>query len=342
MVTHLDPGDPRWLGLVNAHPDATIFHHPAWIGLIADCYRYRATVVMVDRGSAPGGGIPVIETRSMLRGRRLIALPFSDACAPLVADKESLAELIDGLHALRRQRGCPELEIRWKLPELPGVFPGAQALRHVTYLPDDPDELFRRFHRTRVQQPIRVAGKSGLRVERAGEWKDMADFYDLHLRTRQRHGIPVQPLRFFRLLWERLIGAGHGFLLLARDGDKAVAGALLLHFARGLVYKFNASDPLYWPMAPNHLLLWEALRQGCLAGYRSFDWGRTDTEHIGLRDFKRGWGAEEYPLRGSILADSPPDVRTSGASRTLMVHVIRRSPPWVCRALGELLYGQLG
>jgi hypothetical protein len=68
------------------------------------------------------------------------------------------------------------------------------------------------------------------------------------------------------------------------------------------------------------------------------DFGRTDLEGgDGLRYYKRGWGAVETPLVYTHISRTPP----SGSSLSvgnLPKRMIRSSPPWVCRALGEVLY----
>ena len=37
----LEVNDPRWAHLAASHPNAIPFHHPAWVGLVSDCYRFR-------------------------------------------------------------------------------------------------------------------------------------------------------------------------------------------------------------------------------------------------------------------------------------------------------------
>jgi len=77
-----------------------------------------------------------------------------------------------------------------------------------------------------------------------------------------------------------------------------------------------------------------------------FDMGRTDLENAGLRRFKRGWGAEETPLTYSTLFAQASRPMTSRLMTSklmpILQTVIRKSPLWVCRVLGELLYEQVG
>jgi lipid II:glycine glycyltransferase (peptidoglycan interpeptide bridge formation enzyme) len=139
-----------------------------------------------------------------------------------------------------------------------------------------------------------------------------------------------------------LLSQGFGFLLLAHNDSQLLAGAVFLNFNKTLTYKYSASDPAYWKLRPNNLILWHAICWGCEHGNHIFDWGRTDLDNAGLRDFKLGWGSEEQILNYSILADRPPKVTMDGKAHRLLTHLIQRSPTWVCRILGELLYKHFG
>ncbi len=76
---------------------------------------------------------------------------------------------------------------------------------------------------------------------------------------------------------------------------------------------------------------------GCAEGYHTLDMGRSDPNADGLRLYKTSLGAEEMPLVYSHISRTPPGERRPGVGG-LPQRIIRRSPLWVCRALGELLY----
>ena len=341
MLTSIDPADR--LAYVSGFLQSTIFHHPAWSDLLADCYGYRAEFLLFqDGGHAMSVGLPVMRFNTYLGRRRATALPFSDFCTPLgVKDEQAMKALVRALHGWRRSHHLAQLEVRWQLPSQEGVYSGESYLQHCTPLSRDQDRVFASFKKTRVQRHIRQAEKLGVTTRLGTSWDDMLRFYGLHLHTRRRLGVPVQPRRFFGLLWERLLQKGLGFVLLAYRDDQLLAGALFLHFNQTVTYKFGASVPAYWKLRPNDLLFWHAIGWGCQNGFRVFDWGRTDPVNIGLRDFKRGWGSEERVVGYSILADRPP-ARNPVLMKALplMKAIIQRAPPWVCRLSGELFYGQ--
>jgi lipid II:glycine glycyltransferase (peptidoglycan interpeptide bridge formation enzyme) len=187
------------------------------------------------------------------------------------------------------------------------------------------------------QRNIRKAERTGVRVVLGRAPADVRRFYGLHLLTRRRLGAPVQPRRFFDLLAARLLARDEGFVLTAYVDDVPAAAAVFLVGNGTLIYKYGASDARYWEHRPNNLLFREAIRWGCEHGCHTFDWGRTDLEDEGLRQFKMGWGAREEPLVYAVIAAAPPRPASGRLQRALGA-VIRRSSPWVCRVIGEGLY----
>jgi CelD/BcsL family acetyltransferase involved in cellulose biosynthesis len=315
-----------------------VFHHPRWARLLSDCYGYRALVCAIEgKDGELVAGVPLVDVRSRLTGRRAVGLAFTDFCPPLTAPGTATGDLVGALDDLRRREGWPRVEVRW---DLPGARDGERVLRHTTALSRDVDAVFATFKKTRVKQPIRQARDAGITVSRSTAWEDVRTYFDLHLRTRRRLGVPTQPLRFFRLVWERLIADGFGHVLLAYDGPRVVAGGVFLRWNGVTTYKFGASEADAWKLRPNHLLLWEAIQQACVEGDRLFDWGRTELAHDGLRSFKLGW-ADEQEVVYSVLTDEP---RGGGPRRgeAALTKVIRHSPVWVSRAIGKVLYGHFG
>jgi CelD/BcsL family acetyltransferase involved in cellulose biosynthesis len=325
-MIELELGDPRWRKFVRGEPEATAFHHPAWAELLEDCYGYRPFVLAAtDEGGGLVAGLPVMEVR-----RRWVALPFTDVCPPLGGGADFAVEL----DTVRREARVAQLEVRAALVG-PGVHTTTSAVVHTLALSPDPDEVFARF---RDKRTFRQAERAGVAVRRGEAARDLTDtFYGLHVRTRRRLGVPVQPRRFFELLWDRLDREGLGFVLVAAFGGEPVAAAVFLAMNQTVTYKFGASDPQFLGLRPNNLLFWSAIRWGCEHGYRRFDFGRSDLANEGLRRFKRGFGASEEPLPYSTLADRAPHA-PSGRLERAAGSVIRRSPPWVCRGIGELLY----
>ncbi|MDH4207408.1 MAG: hypothetical protein OEV76_00885, partial [Anaerolineae bacterium] len=57
----LSPLDGRWLHFVASTREADIFYHPAWSGMLAECYGYRPLVLsLVDIGGEIIAGLPLM------------------------------------------------------------------------------------------------------------------------------------------------------------------------------------------------------------------------------------------------------------------------------------------
>ena len=125
--------------------------------------------------------------------------------------------------------------------------------------------------------------------------------------------------------------------MLAYQGNQPLAAGLFLHWQQTLTYKYAASSDQVQSLRPNYLLTWTAIRWGCENGFRILDFGRTDLTDDGLRTFKNRWGSAELPLTYSTLSSKPIQT-SSGILMSSMQSVIQKSPVWVCRAAGEILY----
>jgi CelD/BcsL family acetyltransferase involved in cellulose biosynthesis len=229
--------------------------------------------------------------------------------------------------------GVSTIELRGPLGEAGEPF--ERGVVHELPLRSE-DELFSAFE-SQVRRNIRKAQRLELTVHTAARVEDLTEIYfRLHTETRRRLGVPTQPRRFFKNVWEGMLAHDLGFALLVYHGREPIAGAVFLEWNGRVVYKFGASDARYWSMRPNNLLFWEAIKRGCEQDAKVFDFGRSDREDEGLRAFKRSWGAVEEPLVYTTLGR--PAEAFNGSAERLLRPVLRRSPLWVGRGLGEVFY----
>jgi CelD/BcsL family acetyltransferase involved in cellulose biosynthesis len=339
-LVRTDVTDSAWAELVATDREALPFHHPAWAETLAECYRFSVFVLgLADAEGRFSAGLPIVETGLPIYGRRWISLPFTDVCPPLVAGRCIHARLEAEIDAARRASGVRSVEVR-AAPASDRALVVPQGFRHTLRLDPDPHEVYRRFKPKQVRSAIRSAERSGVTVFRAEREDELTQtFYALQTATRRRLGVPVQPRRYFALLWRRIIEPGLGFVLVARARTKPIAGAVFLTWNGNVVYKYSASDADAWSLRPNNAVLWHAIRWACENGYSRFDFGRTDAANEGLRAFKRGWGADEVPLSYALIGQaSVVRPRGAGHAAALARAVIRRSPPLLCRAIGHALY----
>lgn len=334
-VERVPVDDARWGEFVSSHPAAGPFHLPAWTTTIADCYGFESFALLVlDSDGEVLAGMPVVEVRTPFRGRKWVSLPFSDSCPLLVRPGTDEADATQSLAEYALSDGTRDLEVRSDLPPAPDRHPVSAGYEHRVVLPADPEDLrVRKNHRNMRNR----AYSAGIRVVRGTSADDLATLYRLHTLTRRRLGVPVQPRRLFRLIGERLIARGHGFVATAVLDGEALSSGLYLGYNGTLVAKYHATGPVRSDSGASHLVDWEILSAACLEGYHTLDLGRTDIGADGLRRYKDGWGAVETPLVYTHVSETAPGAGfpTQG---DLSRRIVRASPLWVVRALGEVLY----
>ena len=334
-LVELDAESRPWFEFVASRPEATPFHHPAWMRAVAASYEYPGSVLALVAAGQVLAGMPVLAVSRPLARKRLISLPFSDHVPALAADPLWRQALVEAAVEWARERRLT-LEVRGDLGSTPGVERQIAGVRHVVPLSADPAELMSRLDRD-VTRRLKNQRREGLEVSVGCSEEARAQFYRLHLETRQRLGVPIQPRRFFERLWERVLAPGLGFCVVVSAGRRPLAAAVFLRWNGTVVYKYSASDAASWRLAPNHLLLWTAIERACQSGDSELDLGRTDFDNAGLRRFKSQWAASEVPLITSAVGMRPA-ARSQGMAHRVLGTVIRRSPSAVCRVTGEALY----
>lgn len=350
--------DPRveadWDREVSEHPEAGIFHSAAWARVLVDSYGFRPQYLVRREAGKLAGFWPVMEVHVPFRPRRGVALPFTDSCPPVESgafaplpegsDSISLAErarrnsLLGAALRVARERGWRSVEFREATAWTGTAETSVMFYGHCINLSDGEDAVWERCA-SAVRRAVRKADAGELRTVIATDSAAMRDYYDLHCLTRQRHGAPPQSYTFFERIQRHLLESGKGFIVLARKGELAVAGAVYFQWGRQALYKFGASNEAFQALRPNNLVFREAIRECLRRGCQSLDLGRSSLDNDGLRRFKLGWGAVErlvpyvrYNLSTSRI-ESTPD-RTSG----WQTRVFRSLPLSVSRLLGSLLY----
>jgi FemAB-related protein (PEP-CTERM system-associated) len=322
---------------------------PAWLDLLRRVYGYE--IVPLTATNAQGairGLLPLCRVHSPLTGRRLVSVPFSDS-APLHADDERAAtELVDQAVALAQAEGAKYLELRTGFNDVLAARSDFAAsdlyVRWLVPLAGGTDAVWNALHKP-VQRQIKKARKSNVTVRLATSLEDMITYHRLHLLTRcRKHGMPAQPINYFRALWETFGADGTLQVLLAEYEGRVMAGMVLFGSGGTLHYAYGASDPAALTLGPNNLLMWEAIERGVAGGYNTLDLGRTARGNDGLMQFKRGWGAVEEPLTYYYYPALRGLATTSEHSwkYQLATGCWRRLPLSVADALGGRLYGHLG
>src|SRR2546430_8251054 len=139
--------DPRWARFVQGHPKASVFHTPGWLRSLQRTYRF-VPIAFTTSGSAEelGNAMVFCGVRSWLTGDRLVSLPFSDHCEPLVRGDDELQALCLGVEQHRAAGRWKYAEIRPAGGNLPVATPFRSAdtyYLHRLDLRSSADDLWR-------------------------------------------------------------------------------------------------------------------------------------------------------------------------------------------------------
>lgn len=285
--------------------------------------------------------VPIMEVASTLTGRRGVCLPFSDCCTPLLFDEAVSSSFASKLLQLAVTRNWKFLELRGGTKPATSAVPSATFHSHKIDLSRGTDHLFARFASS-VRGAIRRALKMGVTGEISCSRESLSVFYDLHLRTRRRHGLPPQPIKFFRNIHEELMKNGFGFVALARSASRPIAAAVFFRLGEKALYKYAASDERYQELRGNDLVLWEGIKFLVQEGARTLHLGRTPLENDGLRRFKLRWDVTEEMLhyfRFDVGKNSWLSMQ--GLPRTLHKQVFGRLPLKLNQLAGSMIYPHL-
>jgi hypothetical protein len=282
--------------------------------------------------------LPLMETDSWLAGRRGIGLPFTDETEPLIESGESAGALFQHVVEFGKRRKWKYLECRGGVKSLGDVAPSLAFYGHHIELTADEDQMFENLHGS-TRRAIRKAQKNGVKVNISRGLEAVMSFYVLQCKTRQRHGLPPQPLAFFQNIHKHVISQGLGIIATATYKDRAVAASVYFLLGKRAIYKFGASDQDFQSCRGNSIVMWEAIKWLVHHGATRLHLGKTALANDGLRRFKLHWGAVEEPLeyvRYDLRRDRFVTVRDG--INGWHNYVFRAIPQAASRVVGRLLY----
>jgi len=347
-IFEIDPlQDSRWGSFVAAHPQASLYHCKEWLHALKLAYDYEPVAVTTsDPQVTLTNAIVFCQIRSHLTGNRLVSLPFSDHCSLLLDHSGDGQALIGRLTEMLGRKLWKYLELR-PLTSSPDLKAALQQsfkisrtyVSHRLDLSRSEDTLFKSFHKNSVQRKIRRAERESLVYVEGVSDEILKQFYKLLIMTRRRHGLPPQPLRWFRAL---IASLGNDLKIrIALKGPVPVASILTISHGKTLVYKYGCSDVGLNNLGATQLLFWNAIREARQQGIEELDFGRSDLGNPGLITFKDHWGAERSTLQ---YWRYPPQAAFEPSEITMRLarKAVSFAPDSALVAIGNLLYRHIG
>src|ERR1700719_1552878 len=335
--------DPRWITLSLEHPGASVFHCREWLRALQTTYGYEPLAY----SSAPPGtplsnAVVFCRVTSWLTGQRLVSLPFSDHCEPLVDSVDQLNELLTPALQELREHKIKYIDIRPLSLSFSSGTEGAESyFLHLLDLRPTLDELYKKLHGDSIRRKIQRAERENLTLEVGSSEALLVEFYNLHVITRQRQQLPPHPLKWFRNVLACLGAAAQ--IWLARKDGSAIASIFTLSHKQKMVYKYGCSDAHSHNLGGMQFLFWHLIRHSKEHGLVELDFGRAECANMGLVTFKDRWGTKRqlitylrYPPRPFSTEQDPSMIMKLGKK------VFSRCPQGVLRLAGNLLYPHVG
>lgn len=344
-VYELDPlTDPRWSEFVIQHADSTIFHTKDWLTSLHRTYGYQPIAFTTSKGPELNNAIVFCKIKSLLTGKRLVSLPFSDHCQPL-ADQDATNMIVQHLSSHSNAKGMKYVELRPLEDNNLSCIASITSTEHFCFqsidLRKDIAVLYRGMHESCIRRKIKRAEKEQLFYEQGSSERLLRNFYYLFLLTRRRHKLPPPPASWFNNLAHFL--GDQLRIHMAFKNEKPIASILTLTHRDTIVYKYGCSDSSYSNMGGTPYLFWKVIQQAKHTGFSEFDLGRSDYEDDGLIAFKEHLGATSKNItyfRSLPIKNENSFSKTRVAS--LMRHTLSRLPDPLLTSVGSILYRHMG
>jgi lipid II:glycine glycyltransferase (peptidoglycan interpeptide bridge formation enzyme) len=291
-------------------------------------------------------GIVFCVVESWLTGSRLVSLPFSDYCEPLVDTRAEQNILLRHARTFLDTGEMKYLELRPRTSGFAnaalesGYSSTSEFFVHKLDLQPELDSIYRSLDKDSIQRRIQRANRAEL-AERCGNSEDLLqDFYALFVETRKRQQVPPAPYKWFH----SLIATNQESLEIrvAYKAQIPIASILTLQFKDVVHYKYGCSDVRFNNLGATPWLFWKAITASKARGATTFDFGRTELDNPGLLAFKNHWVPVPERLCYWRYPNIPPISAHENWESRFAKKVFSLMPKNALALLGKLLYPHIG
>lgn len=335
-VAPATPDDrPAWDAFVAACPQGDVLQAWAW-GDVVRIRGERAERLVARGADGTIRGLAQVLVRPTLLGHTVLYAPHGPLWERGAADGAAvLAALLDGLAAMARAErgivvkvdprgdGATEADLEALRAELGrlGLRPTRRYLQapttQVIPLLDGGEALRATWH-SDARRNVNRAGREGVvtSVTRDADPAPIGTFHDLLTETAERGGFKGRSVAFLQQVADAFAPAGGWYLCLARKGDRAIGGMVILRVGDRGYYLYGAStrDPAMKHAHPGYAAMAGVMAALAADGARELDaWGVADVgseeaeSWTGFSFFKQRFGGDQVHHAGTFdLVISPP------------------------------------
>nr|WP_295374956.1 FemAB family XrtA/PEP-CTERM system-associated protein [uncultured Sphingosinicella sp.] len=334
-----DPAERKRLdAFLDAHPQAELFHRPAWSLAVERGCGQRARYLVSEGREGLQGLLPLTEVRSPLFGSALVSTGFGVGGGIVGDGAEALG---DAAWSLAQKLGCSTLEVRGG--ELPADWQRKEGI-YVGFARDVPqgDEAILKAIPRKQRAEVRRAQNFTLDVKIGRSACDLRDHYAVYSESVRNLGTPVFPRSLFNAMLDAF-GEDADILTVSKDG-RPVASVFSFYFNNTVLPYWGGGTAEARGLRASELMYFELMRHASARGCTRFDFGRSKLG-TGPYAFKKNWGFEPTPLVYAVrTADgaAPREINPLSPKYRLQVELWKKLPLWLANRLGPPIARGLG
>lgn len=291
--------DPRIIPFLMRNNNSAVYHHPAWLRALSEIYNYPAFYMIWENSNTneTTGVFPFIVKKKFGKNKKIISLPSTTHCEPLLPDNFDFNIIIKELKSYFG-KDLTEFDFKFKSsPSIRDFTTTSNYFVHIIELCPNLEDTFNSFGKRSIRRFIRKSDENGLKFRIGNNENDLKIFYEIEKKLRKSIGLPPAPYKFFKTIWQYLEEDNLILLPIIEFQNKPIAASMVLKFKDTFYFEYTATDKKYIDLYPNHKLLWEAIKiaqEEYNAKY--IDMGRTAVDQESLIYFKEKWNAKAFPL----------------------------------------------
>ena len=305
-----------WSKFVGSHPQGNIFHTPEMYEVFSKTFGYSPGLwAAVEDDRVFALMLPVeVTLYSWLRRFTSRAIVYGGIlCDPSPEGQEGLSGLLAHYKKESRHQGVfTEIRNISDTSSFQSIFRKNTFVYedHLNYLIDlsrTPDEIIGSFHKRTRKHIMRGLRKGQLTIETVKEKDQLAECYDLLVRTYQLANVPVAHRTLFESAFDVLSSKEMVKFYLGYVDEIPVATSIELFYKDVIYGWYGGMDRSYAAYVPNELLMWHILKWGSENNYRTYDFGGAGKpdEDYGVRDFKAKFNGDLVNFGRNVWVSQP-------------------------------------
>ncbi len=327
----------QWDEYVLRHYHASCYHHFVWKKIIEESFKHKCYYLMALSGDEVKGVFPLVHMKSVLFGNFMVSIPYFNYGGICISpnNREVQEALLKEAEALGTHLKVSHIEIREQRRLNCGLPVKRNKVSLHMQLPENHEELWKSL-KAKVRNQVRRPEKEGEVEFISGGLELLEDFYYVFSVNMRRLGTPVYSKHFFANMLKSFPEEAK-IRVLYFKGDAASVGFTIGN-RNMMEIPWASSKKEYDKYSVNMCFYWNVLKQACLDGYDTFDFGRS-TINEGSFHFKRQWGdVKSVPLYWHYWLDNGndklPELNPRNPKFQLAIALWKKAPLKMTQVIG--------